>query len=488
MQSLKNLVLTHWRWILVALVVAAGGYYFFVGKGTSVGATLTIVPSDFREQVRVSGTVIAAKNVELGFAASGRIAGTYAWVGQRVGAGAILAEMENGDLVATLAQAQANLESLLAGTRSEELAVAATTVANAEASLIDAIQNAYTVSDDAIRNKTDTLFTNPRTNPSLSFTVTNAVLEASVERERTSIESVLTAWASLVEKLSSDTAAESAKQSQIYLAQITAFLADMNLALNQSVADQSASAATLATARTNVNTAASTLTNDTATLAAAKSTLALKQAGSTSEAIAAQQAAVRSAQATLAKTRVIAPFGGIVTRMDAKVGEIVSPSTSKISMQSDGIFEIETYVPEVAIARVISGNPATTTLDAYGTSVAFPSVVVAVDPAETVKDGVPAYKTTLTFLSKDPRIRSGMTANVTIETGMLPDAIVIPAGAIGTNGQEFYVSVVDRGTIVSRPVTVGPSPALGQAHILSGLAEGDVILLAPLPVDTTGAP
>lgn len=470
-----------WRIALAAVVVIALVGYFFFGRSADFGATLVVASGDFSELVNVSGTVTAAKNVDLGFAANGRVSGVYTSVGQRVEAGAVLAEIENADLAAVLAQAEANLASLLAGTRSEELAVAVTTVVNAKASLIDAIQNAYTISDDAVRNKADTLFTNPRTNPNLSFTVTNAVLEASVERERTDIEAVLTEWASLVETLSSDTAAKSAKQSQTYLAQVTTFLADMNLALNQSIAGQSASVTTLATARTNVNTAAAALTNDAAALDAAESALAFKRSGSTREAIASQEAVVRSARASLAKTRIVAPFSGTVTRVDAKVGGIVSPSASAIALQSDGIFQIETHIPEVSIAGVAVGNLATTTLDAYGPSVLFAARVVAVNPAETVKDGVPTYKTTLAFLAADPRIRSGMTADVVIETGVLRDAVVIPSGAVGRKDGMPYVSVAEGKRVANRPVTVGRSPALGQVEIVSGLADGDVILLRPSP-------
>ncbi len=491
-----------WRYAVSALAVLAVGSYFFLGYGKNQGATFTITPGDFEEQVSVSGTVTATKSVDLGFAANGRIAHTYVAVGQEVAPGTVLAEIENGDLDAALtekrsalAEAEANLASIQAGTRPEEIAVASTNVTNAISALVDAMQAAYTASDDAVHNKVDSFFLNPRTDPKLSFTIANSALKAAVERDRASIEPILTLWAALVTTLTSATASDAAKQSQTYLEQVTTLLADANAAVNQGVADQMAStatlasySATLATARANVNAAATALTGAAATLDAARSTLALKQAGPTSDDIAAKQAAVavaqadvENAQATLEKTRVVAPFRGVVTRMDAKVGEIVSPSTSDIGMQSDGIFEIETYVPEVTIAHVAVGNRATTTLDAYGPSVEFPSVVIAVDPAETVKDGVPTYKTTLAFLGKDARIRSGMTANVVIETGILHDAIVIPAGAIGTKDGEQYVSVVTGKTTVNRTVTTGVSPALGQALILSGLSAGDVILLAPAP-------
>ncbi len=486
--SLKGFVLAWWRYALGIVIVLAIGGYFFFGRSANMGATMVIAPGDFSEQASVSGTVIAAHDVDLGFAANGRISATYAMVGQQVAAGAILAETENGDLVAALSQAQADLASLNAGTRPEEIAVAQTTVTNAAATLLNDIRTAYTTSDDAVHNKADVLFANPRTDPKISFTVANASLRMIVEQDRAGIEPILNSWALMVARLPVGSAADSAKQAQAYLVQVSAFLADANLALNQGVPDQTTSAATLAsygttlsTARTNVNTVAATLTADVAALSAAESALLLKQAGPTVDAVAAQESLVRSAQASLAKTRIVAPFTGVVTRMDAKVGQIVSPTGSLISMQSNGVFQIETFVPEVTIARVSVGDPATTTLDAYGSSVTFPATVVAVDPAETVKDGVPTYKTTLSFLTADPRIRSGMTANVVIQTGMLHNAIVIPAGAIGTKGGVSYVSVSNHGIVSNRTVTTGPSPALGQSEIVSGLLAGDVILLSPAP-------
>jgi len=492
---------SYWRYGVVALIVLAGIGYFYFGGRMNVGATMTIVPGDFKEQISVSGTVVAAQDVDLGFASSGRIAGIYAKVGQYVGAGTILAETENGDLEASLtqkqaalAQAQANLAVLQAGTRVEEVAVASVAVESAKSALVSAIQNAYTSSDDAVHNRTDSFFTNPRSNPKLSFNVSDSILRALVERERTTIESVLTNWGVLITTLSNGNAADVAAQSQKYLGQVASFLAYTNLAINQGIPDQTTSAATLssygttlATARTNANTAATTLAANISALGAAETALVLKKAGPTTESIVAQEAAVavtaadvRSAQSKLAATRVVAPFSGTITRMDARVGEIISPTTSEISMQSNGVFQIETYIPEVSIARVSQGNAASTTLDAYGSAAVFAAAVVAVDPAETLKDGVPTYKTTLVFEKADPRIRSGMTANVTIVTGVLHDAIVIPSGAVGMKEGVSYVSVVNGDTTVSRAVVTGPSPALGQAHILSGLSAGDVILLAPV--------
>ncbi len=501
--SLGRFAFPGWRSVLIVAFVAAAGWYFFLRDGTASDAILVIAPGDFNEQVSVSGTVVAARDADLGFDASGRISGIYVKVGQRVAAGTLFAQIENGDLVAALgekrsalAEAEANLAALRIGTRPEEIAVTSAAAANAGAELIDAIQDAYTTSDDAIHNKADGLFTNPRsTNPKLTFSTSNASLKNSIESVRAAIESMLASWALLVASLSSADAAESAKQSQTYLARVVTLLADINAAVNQGVPDATVTAATLtsyqttlATARANVNSVVAALTTNSAALVSAEKNLALKQAGATSEDLAAQEAAVaaaranvESAQAALAKTRVIAPFGGVVTRMDIAVGEIVSPSVSEFSLQSGGLFQIETFIPEVAIANVHVGDAATTTLDAYGSSAAFPATVVAVDPAETIKDGVPTYKTTLAFLTADPRIRSGMTADVRITTEVLKEAIIIPAGAVGTGSGGPYVTVAQGKGIVNRPVETGVTPSLGQIQIVSGLQDGDIILLTPSP-------
>ena len=230
--------------VLAALAIA--GYFFFSG-GAGSDATFVIAPSDFRQQVSVSGTVVPARDADLGFAANGRISAVYAKVGERVAAGSILAQVENGDLVAALAQkqaalseAEADLASLKAGTRSEEIAIAAAAVKSAEADLADSIREAYTVSDDAVHNKADTLFTNPRgTNPLLTFTTSNASLKTEVERARAAVEPALSSWKLLVAALSSADLTLAAQQSQDYLAQIAALLADANAAVNQGVPDSS---------------------------------------------------------------------------------------------------------------------------------------------------------------------------------------------------------------------------------------------------------
>lgn len=132
------------------------------------------------------------------------------------------------------------------------------------------------------------------------------------------------------------------------------------------------------------------------------------------------QASVASAEAELAKSIVKSPINGVITNIDAKVGEIVPANKNIISVISYGDYEVEAFVPEADISKVKIGNSAKTTLDAYGDSIYFDTKVIKIDPAATVIDGVPTYKVTFRFISMDQRIKSGMTANLNILTSEKP--------------------------------------------------------------------
>ncbi|MDP2649158.1 MAG: efflux RND transporter periplasmic adaptor subunit, partial [bacterium] len=236
----------------------------------------------------------------------------------------------------------------------------------------------------------------------------------------------------------------------------------------------------------SVNTATQNISAQKITVQQLEAALALKRAGSSEQDIRAQEASVAaaladlgSARVQLAKTVLRAPFSGTVTDMDAKVGQIVSPNTPVVSMISNGVFEIESFIPEVDIAQIELGDSASTTLDAYGPDVYFAARVIAIDPAQTTVNGVSTYKTTLRFTKADLRIRSGMTANVIITTRNIPDTISVPRGAVFTKNGVSYVQVREGGAIVDREVEMGESSPIGNVRIISGLYAGEEVILNP---------
>lgn len=483
----------------LGLLVVAGGYFAFSNGGNG-DTTMTAAGGDFMQEVSVSGKVVAAQEVDMGFSQSGRVTRVYAAVGQKVAAGAVLAEVENGDLRAAVQQREAalereksKLEALKEGARPEEISVAETSVANTKDALVDAIREAYTDADDAVRNQADKFISNPRSlTPQLIMTVSDSAYASAVQSGRVAMEKLLTDWKIEADALtpSSDLPAAAAR-AQGNLSKVSLYLSDAAAALSRAITNQSVTQAMIdgyvvdvAGARSGVNTAISALTAAVSSLSSAEKNLTLKRAGASASDIAAQAAQVKaaeadvaSARAALLKTLIVAPFTGTVTVVDAKVGKIVSMNTPEISMMSSGIYQIESFVPEVHVALLELGDAARVTLDAYGDGVPFGASVISIDPAETVRDGVSTYRAMLQFKNNDPRIRAGMTANVVIITEEKKGVISVPEGAIVSRGGKKFVRVKEGGETAEREVVTGSRSSLGDVEIVSGLSEGDIVVL-----------
>src|SRR5690606_34081458 len=94
-----------------------------------------------RGELVISGRV-ENRQIEVGSKLGGRVESVHAQEGERVTSGTILVRLDDGELLAELAartaavaQAEAQLDLLLAGTRAEELARARATVDAARAEL-----------------------------------------------------------------------------------------------------------------------------------------------------------------------------------------------------------------------------------------------------------------------------------------------------------------------------------------------------------------
>lgn len=498
----------------VGVVALAVGGFIYWDSNTNDYTTITVSRGDFVQTVSVSGKVVAENEVDLGFSQSGRISRVYVKEGGIVNAGDLIAEVENGELYgaqlqkqAALDRATAQLDALKRGTRPEELAVSESAVQSAQASVVaanqavvDAVLSAYSTSDGAIHATVDQFFSNPNsTSPQVTFYTGNTSLKSSVESRRVGMESLLNDWLARNGTLTSQSDLVKVSQdAQSSLQQIATYLGDVGATLATSIPSASVSQATLdgyktavATARASVNTVTSTLTTAVKTQTAAQTALvtaerdlSLKRAGTTQEDIRAQEASVKAAEADvlsataqLQKTQIRAPFKGTVTKVDAKVGKSVAPSESQVSVIGSGVFQIETFVPEINVSLVKKGDPAEVTFDSYGSDARFTASVLTVDLGVTSKDGVSTYRTILVFSGADDRIRSGMTANVIITTLKKPDVLAIPQKLVVQKDGVSTVRVLRGEVDTPVAVTTGALSAVGDIEILSGLSVGDQVIL-----------
>ncbi len=500
--------------LVVVIAIFVAGYFYFSGSKKPDYEFTIAKRADIIQEVSVTGRVKPAEAVDLAFEKAGKVVNIYVKVGDKITAGQLLVNLDNTDIAAQLTQAEAELKTqkakldeLRAGTREEEVMVQEVKVANAKAdleeakkNLIDKLQDAYTKSDDAIRNKVDQLFKSPvMPLPQVNFSITDSQLKTDIEWQRLVIDNVLNLWKQSLNQLSITSNLSSyVNDAKNNLNQLKSFLDKTALAINITTANTGISQTTIdswrgeaATARTNVGIAISNLLAADEKLKTAESNfslanqeLVLKKAGATNEEITAQEAQVEKAeanvlnyQAQLSKTILRSPIKGIVTKQDAKVGEIVSANATVVSVISAVKFEIEANVAEADIAKVKIGNSAKVTLDAYGEDVVFEAKVVEIDPAETIIEGVATYKTTFQFIKEDERIKSGMTANIDIMTAKVENALTVPQRAvIGKNNEKFVKVLGPSEEINEIKIKTGLRGSDGNIEILEGIKEGDKII------------
>lgn len=505
-------------------MVAAGifvvGYIFFGQSKKPIYDYIVVKRGNITQAVNLTGKVKPAEDADLGFERSGLVNKINVRVGDKVLVGDELIELDNAELIARRAQTeagvkiqQAKLNELKKGDRPEDVKVQETKVVSSEVALedakralVDKLQDAYTKSDDAIRGKVDQFFINPTTSSAqINFFSVDSQLEIDIEFGRLSIENALKLWKSSIDHLAADSDLNSyVNVGRENLEQIKEFLEKVSLILNNpynsyipsigvgASAIPSIWKSDVSTARTSINTAISNLSTAEKDLRTAESNLTLaedelilKKAGATIEQIIVQEAQLERARADsdeiqvqIKKTILRAPINGIITRVDAKVGEIVSLNTSIVSLISNSQFEIEVNVPEADIAKLKIGNIAQITLDAYGNDIIFDAKVVTIDPAEKIIEGVATYKTTLWFTQKVEGVKSGMTANINIITDKRENVIVIPQRAIITDkdgGKGVKILTADGVNDVK--ITTGLRGDAG-VEIIEGLNEDDKLVLS----------
>lgn len=515
-----------WIWIaLAALVLLGVGAWLAFGGNEVRPEEITAARGTVVETVSVTGRVAPASNVDLAFERGGKVSRILAKVGDRVLARAALVELEASDLRADLREmeaamlsARADLDDLRRGARPEEIAVKNAELSKAEQDLANyytaalfTVEDAYAKADDAVRAKTDQLFINDDTQtPTLTFTVSDSQAQIDVVDLRRRAGQTLIAWNAALRAVRASTTPASVAEllsiSETHLALARDFLARALDVVNASVGLATATAdsykTAIGTGRTNVaaattaiSGAAQNLATQTLVVAKSRSELALTKAGATTEELAAQEAKVAQAEARrdaaraeVAKTIITAPFAGLVTKQDAEEGEIVAANALLVSLIAERSLEIEAYVPEVDVGKVKVGDLASVTFDSYGPDMVFGARVARIEPAETVVEGVATYKTIFHFASpaegaKDPQelARSGMTANLEIETARREKALTVPFRSLrGRNGGLWiaYAVGVD-GALEERPVTIGLRGTDGAVEILDGLKEGDRIVATP---------
>jgi RND family efflux transporter MFP subunit len=209
--------------------------------------------------------------------------------------------------------------------------------------------------------------------------------------------------------------------------------------------------------------------------------------------VTAANARIQEAQQAVDNCTIRAPFAGIIVSKDAQVGEMVSPISAGGGFTRTGIAtivdmnsnEVEVDVNEAYIARVVSGQRVTSTLDAYP-DWQIPSHVRTVIP--TADRQKATVKVRISFDKLDPRILPDMGVKVAFlgeddakkkssakNAAQLPTAIV-PKSAVRTENGKSYVFLVRDTKIERRGVTLGNDRG-SDVEIMAGVNSGDSLVV-----------
>jgi HlyD family secretion protein len=197
---------------------------------------------------------------------------------------------------------------------------------------------------------------------------------------------------------------------------------------------------------------------------------------------------VASIKEQIAETTLYSPISGTVITKNVEVGETtvanaVTANTSVVTVAREGELEIQANVPESDIVKIILGQKAEATLDAFSAEDIFSAEISEIEPSATVIQDVVYYKVKLKFPNYDARFKNGMSADVDIHTAEKKDVIFIPERAIKSDslsgGGNKYVEILKdakRGIIEKVNVQTGMRGDDGMIEIASGLSGGENII------------
>ncbi len=193
----------------------------------------------------------------------------------------------------------------------------------------------------------------------------------------------------------------------------------------------------------------------------------------TKAALKVQEASVALAEARLAKTRIRAPFDGVVGIRNVSVGDYVKEGEELVNVEDIATLKVDFRLPEAYLGRLERGQTLEVSSDALP-GVPFQATLEAVDPLVDVNGRSISCRALLP--NREGRLRPGMFVRSRLVFGERKDALMLPEQAVVT-GARPRVFRVEEGKARAVTVQLGVRRD-GRVEILEGLALGDTVITA----------
>jgi len=220
-----------------------------------------------------------------------------------------------------------------------------------------------------------------------------------------------------------------------------------------------------------------------------------------------------------ASPEITAPFDGFITAVNVSGGDEVKKGTVGVTIADPSKFEADILVSEMDIPKVKLGGDAGVEVDAME-GLSLPAKVTHISPTATIQSGVVNYKVkvevqpletvvqgqqqagqqatqqtpqgqegqqrrTSATIPQNFQLRQGLTVTVSIIVQEKNDVLLVPNGAIITQGRQSHVQVMSPdGTIEERTITTGISN-WQYTEITDGLSEGEKVIVPQATTSTS---
>ncbi len=185
-----------------------------------------------------------------------------------------------------------------------------------------------------------------------------------------------------------------------------------------------------------------------------------------------QRASYDIAKLELSYTEIRAPIGGVVSKRNVKVGNLIQLNQPLFKIDDFDPLEAMINVPEREMRLIKADQPVQMLVDALP-DVAFAGSVARVSPVVDAATGT--FRVVAQFKDDSGKLRSGMFGRVRIVYDQRSDALVVPRAALVGDNKDASVFVVDKDVAKRRKVTLGYADG-GQVEIVDGLAEGEKVV------------
>lgn len=487
--------------IAITLVLVAGFFvYKTINPTIPEWVTATVEKGTVSEVVSVSGFVEAKRTAELTFPSSGIVTDVFVEEGMVVKQGDLLATLASTQLVAERSEAvsqltasQATYEKTIAGPRSETVAVANATVANAEENLtrITAEENKKVENARiALLSTGLTAVAEDVDETSLAPIVSGTYLcqdEGTYELKVYS-SNAQSGYSYNYTGPESGTGSVNFDQPSplgncgLYLLFTDGDVYSNSQWLIELPNTRSSAYSTLNNAYELAKTIAkNAIAGAKNALTIAKSEANLSTAPARSEDVTGAQASVLQAQARIAAIdakisdrSISAPFSGTITDVSITSGEN-APVTPVITVLADNAFTLKARVPEIDITKIAIGQIVESIFDAKNDETILGKVIY-VSPIATQIDGVAYFETTIQLDQTPSWLRAGLNADIDIISQSKEQVLRLPKRFVVTLEDGKQAVLIPQGnktaTTTVEVIFVGNDSYLEVA----GLTEGTVVV------------